>query len=296
MACVCFARNLSSKPGGIDLKRTTELDSPPIRVRMGQQRHHRIECARRVVVGAARREHAGEPGLFEQHPGGKPRRRHLRLQITLQSDTPRTAQCPIGKVGCFDQAREFFGCTSTQREPRLDGLGPVAHPPMGLREPGEQNRLALVARHREHRSPCSAVTFSGMSSAPRSRGPAPRAPIASLAPSRAPPGTPGSHGARDCSGRTAPGRAPGRSRATAVPGNRACGRRAGPRRRGPTRVPCVRAVRLPARAPRAPAPPAPISTWRRGTAVHDRDRSGRAAPAPCVPGRHHARPARRAAP
>ena len=87
------------------------------------------------------------------------------------------------------------------------------------------------------------------------------------------PDTPATHGARNGPHRTAPVRVSRRFRATAARGNRVDARRAGPRRLGPTRVPSGRADRHPARVPREPAPPAPRSMPRRGTAVHDRNRS-----------------------
>ena len=55
------------------LERTTEFNSSFIEIRMDQQCDHQVEGARRLVVGVARGEYASEPGLLEQHPGGKPR-------------------------------------------------------------------------------------------------------------------------------------------------------------------------------------------------------------------------------
>ena len=215
---------------------------------MDQQRDHHVEGARRGVVGVARGEHAGEPGLLEQHPGGKPHGRHLGLEILLQGDAPCGPERPIRKVRRFDYPLEHLWGKVAQSEPRLDGVDTVVQPPMGLGKPREQNPLG-----------------------PRS--PVQRPPTVSGAPSPAPRGMPGWHSARDGSGRTAPGRAPGRCRATAAPGSPAVARRAGPRRWGPTRVPFVRAIRAPARIPPEPAPPAPRSISRHGTAVHGRDQS-----------------------
>ena len=85
------------------------------------------------------------------------------------------------------------------------------------------------------------------------------------------------HGVRDCLDRTGPRRARGRCRATAVPGNRADGRRAGQTRRGPTRVPSSRAGRLPARVPRV----ATVSMFQRLARRFAQSRPLRSA---CAPG------------
>ena len=117
------------------LERTAEFNSVSIQARMGQQRHRGIEGSRWVVGGAARRECGREPGLFEQHPGGKPLGGHLGLEILLQSDAPCAPECPIRKVRRFDHPREHLWGKVAQSEPRLDGVGTVVQPPMGRGKP-----------------------------------------------------------------------------------------------------------------------------------------------------------------
>ena len=122
---------------------------------------------------------------------------------------------------------------------------------------GQGGTERTTTRWRWHgRAASNGPPRAGRAEPAHSRSPARRRPIASCAPSRTPLGTRGTHGVRDCLGRTGPGRAPGRCRATAAPGNRADGCRATWRRRGPTPVPSVRVVRLPARVPWEPEPPA----------------------------------------
>ena len=110
----------------------------------------------------------------------------------------RSAQS--GKSAASISRSERLGRKVAQSEPRLDGLETVAQPPS------------------------TALRGAGRAAPARSRSPAPRGPNASSAPNRAPLGTPDSHGARDGPGRTAQGRARGRCRARAAPGNRAGGR------------------------------------------------------------------------
>ena len=134
-------------------ERSAELDSPFIDVRMAQQRDHQVEGARRSVVAMPWSEHAGEPGLLKQYPGRKPRGRHFVLRSLFLSDAPRTLHGPVRKVRGLDHPLEFLGREAAQGEPRFDRPGPFAQSPMGLREPGEEYRLALVAHHGEHRPP-----------------------------------------------------------------------------------------------------------------------------------------------
>ena len=84
------------------LQHAAKSDAVFIRTRVDQQRHPQVEGARRTVASAARDGHAGEPGLFEQHPGGKPRGSHPGLKIVLQINAPHTSQRPVRKVRLFE--------------------------------------------------------------------------------------------------------------------------------------------------------------------------------------------------
>ena len=84
------------------LELAAERDAPLVQAGVGQERDHHVEGTVRGVLPAAGREDPGEPGVFEQHPGGEPPGRHLGLQILLPGETPSPSDRPIREVRRLD--------------------------------------------------------------------------------------------------------------------------------------------------------------------------------------------------